>query len=61
MAGQHTANKAEALVCSVCFRFLASVEAQIAHRLLSNAAGTTAGGDISPTLIFQTMGTSKAA
>lgn len=33
MGGQHTANKASALVCSHCFRFLGPIPAQISHCL----------------------------
>lgn len=43
VAAQHTANKAVAYVCSQCFRYLGSVEGQIALRLLP---GGDAAGDL---------------
>jgi len=41
VAAQHTANKAVARVCSRCLRYVGSVEAQLALRLLpgGDAAG----------------------
>lgn len=35
VGAQHTQNKADALVCSFCFRFIGSIELQIGRRLLS--------------------------
>lgn len=35
VGAQHTANKADALVCSRCFTMIGSIEQQIAHRLLA--------------------------
>ncbi|EIE20780.1 SET domain-containing protein [Coccomyxa subellipsoidea C-169] len=35
VGAQHTANRADALVCSRCFTFIGSIGMQIAHRLLS--------------------------
>lgn len=36
MGAQHSANKADALVCSRCFSMIGSIEQQIAHRLLAS-------------------------
>lgn len=46
VAGQHTASRAQCLVCARCFRFLGSIEAQLVHRLLirDEAAGSRLGG-----------------
>lgn len=38
VAGQHTANKGRALVCSRCFQFLGSIEMQLAWCRLAAAA-----------------------
>lgn len=43
VAAQHTANKADALVCAQCFRFLGSIERQLQHRLLGDAVDTSTG------------------
>ena len=43
VAAQHTTNKAIAYVCSQCFCYLGSVEAQVALRLLP---GGDAAGDL---------------
>lgn len=36
VGAQHSANKADALVCSRCFSMIGSIEQQIAHRLLAS-------------------------
>lgn len=38
VAGQHTANKCHALVCSHCFQFLGSIGLQVARCRLAAAA-----------------------
>jgi hypothetical protein len=48
---QHTANRQHALVCSQCFRYIGSVELQIARRLLpasSTGAGASARSETGP-------------
>ena len=45
MGAQHTANKADALICSRCFSMTGSIEQQIAHRLL-------AGGETGTSLLL---------
>ena len=41
VGAQHTANKADALVCSKCFSMIGSIEQQIAHRLLAREENGT--------------------
>ena len=41
VGAQHTANKADALVCSRCFSMIGSIEQQIAHRLLAQEENGT--------------------
>lgn len=36
-------NRADALVCSQCFRFVGSIEQQLRHRLLGDTVNSSAG------------------
>lgn len=43
VAAQHSGNRADALVCAQCFRYVGSIEQQLKHRILGDAVDTMAG------------------
>ncbi len=58
VAAQHSANKADALVCAHCFRYVGCIEQQLQHRILGDAVDTSAGeGVLQPSSLEEPLRT----
>lgn len=56
---QHERNRADAIVCGGCFRFVGSIEHQIARRLLESTSGGGGGGEENVELNASALATAR--